>query len=62
MYRSGDNRSDTELFNDIFVRLRKLEDAVTRRCLPVGYSFLVNSSGDLVVVRDSDGTTSTVIV
>jgi len=48
--------------NDVLRRLNTLEQSCSRKILPEGYRFSVDTNGDLVVIRDSDGATSAGIV
>jgi hypothetical protein len=55
VYRRGDRRNLPEILNEIFNRLRKVEETASRRALPAGYFWTVNA-GQLVIERESDGT------
>lgn len=52
-----DEASATE---DIYRRLRSIEDALRNRLLPPGYSFNV-VDGDFVITRTGDGATTTLV-
>jgi len=61
VYRRNDPNNLKDVLNKLDERVRKLEDTASRRVLPAGYTFAVNTNGDLVVIRDADGQTEVII-
>lgn len=61
MIRRGDPKSLSDMLNSLSERVRTLEDTSSRRVLPAGFTWTVNETGGLVVVRDSDGATQVVL-
>lgn len=51
---------DISVLQSILDRLDTISVVISRRCLPPGYEFEFNGSGELIVVRTSDGATQVI--
>lgn len=50
-----------EEFSDVYDRIKKLEQTISKRILPVGYRWSVGANNELIVTRETDSTSVTVI-
>ncbi len=58
--RRGDPRSINVVLQDVFKRIRALEDAAKTRMFPPGYEISYDGSGNLVITRLSDDATQVI--